>query len=132
MIGGNLSLVTSLLGTKYEINSKGKILFLEDVGEEPFRIDRMMNQLRLAGKFDDCVGIVFGKCNDCTYKSAPNSTWDSSLGEVLDLYLKDIKKPAFYGLMIGHTPEQLTLPIGLNAIIDADNGTIEINDSAVK
>lgn len=132
LIGGNLSLVTSLLGTKYEINTKNKILFLEDVGEEPFRIDRMMNQLRLAGKFDDCNAVIFGKCNDCVYKGAPSSTWDSSLGEVLDLYLKDLKKPVMYGLMIGHTPDQLTLPIGLKASVNADEGFIEINESAVR
>ncbi len=131
LTGGNLSLVTSLLGTEYDINTKNKILFLEDVGEEPFRVDRMMNQLRLAGKFDDCNGIIFGKCNDCVYRGSPSSTWDSSLGEVLDLYLKDLKKPVFYGLMIGHTPDQLTLPIGLNVSFSADEGYIDIKESAV-
>ena len=130
LIGGNLSLITSLLGTDFEINTNDKILFLEDVGEEPFRIDRMLNQLRLAGKFEDCNGIIFGKCNDCVYKSAPNSTWDSSLGEVLDLYFKKLNKPSFYGLMIGHTSEQLTIPIGISAKMDADLGFLEINESA--
>ncbi len=131
LVGGNLSLITSLLGTDYEIDAKDRILFIEDVGEEPFRIDRMLNQLRLANKFEECSGIVFGRCNDCVYRNAPNSTWDTSLGEVLDLYFGKLKKPVFYGLMIGHTSDQLTLPYGIKATMDADLGTLAINDSAV-
>ncbi|MDT3738121.1 MAG: LD-carboxypeptidase [Candidatus Kapabacteria bacterium] len=130
LTGGNLSLVSSLVGTKYQINSKKKILVLEDVGEPPYRIDRMMNQLRLAGILEDASGIVFGRCNDCNSDSN-QSTWDFSLGEVLDFYLKPLGKPAFYGLMIGHTSEQATLPLGCNSRLNADNGTIEILENCV-
>lgn len=130
LTGGNLSLISSLLGTDYEIDTKDKILFLEDVGEAPYRIDRMLNQLRLAGKLDDAAGIVFGVCSGCETGDTA-STWDSSLGEVLDNYLRGSGTPAFYGLLIGHTSHQLTLPYGIKAVLDADNGALIIREAAV-
>jgi muramoyltetrapeptide carboxypeptidase len=126
LVGGNLSLIVSLMGTAYEIETENKILFLEDVGEEPFRIDRMLNQLRLAGKLDKLKGIVFGACTDCQAKSR---IWDPALGEVLDNYLKGRNYPVIYGLMIGHTDEQLIVPYGINARLNADSGTIELLES---
>jgi muramoyltetrapeptide carboxypeptidase len=126
LVGGNLSLIVSLMGTPFEIDADNKILFIEDVGEEPFRIDRMLNQLRLAGKLDKLKGIVFGACTDCLAKSR---IWDPALGEVLDNYLKGRNYPVIYGLMIGHTDEQLILPYGINARLSADNGTIELLES---
>ncbi len=129
LTGGNLSLICSLMGTKYEIDTKDKILFLEDVEEEPYAIDRMLNQLRLSGKLNDCKGIIFGKCAGCDFNSS--RIWDPSLGEVLDYYLKDLNKPVFYGLLIGHTSEQLTIPLGVMARLDADNCNLELLESAV-
>lgn len=131
LTGGNLSLVCSLMGTKYEIDTEGNILFLEDVGEEPFRIDRMLNQLRLAGKFDKIKGLVFGTCNDCIQKSAP-VTSDFALGDVLDKYFAELKVPSFYGLMIGHTSDQLTLPYSVETEIDSDLGILNILESGVE
>ena len=66
LIGGNLTLIATLMGTPYEPNTRGAILFLEDVGEEPYRIDRMLTQLRLAGKLQQAAGIIIGECADCT------------------------------------------------------------------
>ncbi|MBX3045281.1 MAG: LD-carboxypeptidase [Candidatus Kapabacteria bacterium] len=129
--GGNLSLISSLVGTDYAINSKGKILVLEDVGEPPYRIDRMMNQLRLNGLLEDAEGIIFGKCSDCV-AGTHQSTWDYSLGEVLDFYLKPLNKPAFYGLMFGHTSEQATIPLGCKALMDSSSGTLDIVENCVE
>ncbi len=129
LTGGNLSIISSLMGTQFEIDTKDKILFLEDVAEEPFRIDRMLNQLRLAGKFEQAKGIIFGFCSDCTIKTSP-STWDLQLGEVLDKYFSSLPIPSFYGLMFGHTNEQITIPYSIDAIIDANAGTLSISDSA--
>lgn len=129
LIGGNLSIVASLMGTKFEIETTNKILFLEDVGEAPFRIDRMLGQLSLAGKFDKAAGIVFGKCEDC---QGDESTWDSSLGEVLDYYFKPLDIPVFYGLLFGHSSNQLTLPINVSAELDSINQTLTILESPVE
>ncbi|MGB9701496.1 MAG: S66 peptidase family protein [Candidatus Kapaibacteriota bacterium] len=128
IIGGNLSLISSLMGTKYEMDTKDKIIFIEDVGEEPYKIDRMLTQLKLAGKFDEAKGIIVGKCQDCEQKNAP-PIWDYSLGEVLDYQLKDLKIPTFYGLLIGHTSIQYPIPQGVEVEIDADARFINIIES---
>ncbi len=129
LIGGNLSLITSLMGTKYEINTSRRILFIEDVGEPPYRIDRMLTQLKTAGKFKKVAGVVFGKCEDCT-PGLSASTWDLSLGEVLDNIFADINIPVFYGLTFGHTKDQFTLPLSVNAEMDADLHTLNITENA--
>lgn len=131
LVGGNLSLISALCGTAYLPDMNNKILFLEDVGEPPYRIDRMLTQLKLSGIFNGINGIIFGKCEDCS-AGRTRSTWDPSLGEVLDNILKPLGMPVFYGMMIGHSSNQLTLPIGINVKMDADNGTIELLESAVR
>jgi muramoyltetrapeptide carboxypeptidase len=132
LIGGNLTLISNTMGTPYEIETRGKILFLEDVDEEPYSIDRMLTHLRLAGKFDGVAGVIFGECQDCRPKDyKPSSTIPYGLGEVLDNILGDLKVPVLYGLTIGHTDDQLTLPMGVTAILDATNGTVDITDAAV-
>ena len=131
LIGGNLTLISTLMGTPYEIDTKGKIFFTEDVGEEPYRIDRMLTQLRLAGKLKDSAGVVFGECLDCRpndYK--PSSAWNMTFGEVLDDRFAGVPIPVFSGLTIGHTDDQLTLPLGLQATIDADQCQLMIEESA--
>lgn len=128
IIGGNLTILSTTLGTPYEINTENKILFLEDVGEEPYRIDRMMNQLKLAGKLEKCSGIVFGNCTECIKKS---DVWDPGIGEILDNYLRGLPIPSFSGLMIGHESNQLTLPIGMECTMDSRVGTITINEGCV-
>ncbi len=127
LIGGNLSIITSLLGTPYQYDYENSILLIEDVGEQPYRIDRMLNQLRLAGVLEKINGIAFGRCDDCINTTTP--IWDFSLGEVLDYYLKPLKKPAFYGLLFGHTSNQVTVPLGIQAAFDSTNGIIELIES---
>jgi muramoyltetrapeptide carboxypeptidase len=132
LIGGNLTLVTRTLGTPYEIDTRGRILFIEDVGEQPYSIDGMLTQLRLAGKFDAAAGIVFGECSDCRpsdYKPAFESTF--SVGEVADQVFGQVKAPVLSGLTIGHTDDQLTLPLGPLASLDADKGELAIEEAAL-
>lgn len=129
LTGGNLSLICSLMGTAYEIETKDKILFIEDVGEEPFRIDRMLTQLNLSGKLSQASGIVFGKCIDCDKVS---NVWDYSLNEVLDQQFTKLKIPVVYGLLIGHTAEQVTIPYEIEATLDADKGKLIINETALE
>lgn len=129
--GGNLSIISSLMGTPYELDSKGKILFLEDVGEQPYRIDRMLTQLRLAGKFESAAGIVFGLCSGCGPGGSQSSVWDPTLGEVLDNILGDLDIPVLYGLLFGHTSDQLTIPFGVRAKMDSEKQSVEIVESGV-
>ncbi|HXG64920.1 MAG TPA: LD-carboxypeptidase [Blastocatellia bacterium] len=132
LIGGNLTLISTTLGTPYEIDTRGRILFLEDVDEEPYRIDRMLTQLRLAGKLDEAAGIVFGECENCRPREyKPSFVLSYSLGEVLDNLLGGLKIPVLYGLTVGHTDDQLTLPLGVTATLDADSGTLELKESGV-
>jgi muramoyltetrapeptide carboxypeptidase len=132
LIGGNLTLISNTMGTPYEIETGGKVLFLEDVDEEPYSIDRMLTHLRLAGKFDGVAGVIFGECQDCRAKDfKPSTTIPYGLGEVLDNILGNLKVPVLYGLTIGHTDDQLTLPLGVVATLDATTGTLEIKEAGV-
>jgi len=132
LIGGNLTLISNTMGTPYEIDTRGRVLFLEDVDEEPYSIDRMLTHLRLAGKFDGVAGVIFGECQDCGPKDyKPSSTIPFGLGEVLDNILGALKVPVLYGLTIGHTDDQLTLPLGVAATLDATKGTLEIKEAGV-
>jgi muramoyltetrapeptide carboxypeptidase len=127
LLGGNLSLVTATLGTPYEINTRGVILFLEEVNEQPYRIDRMLRQLWLAGKLQAAAGIVFGKFAGC---EAADSEESFSLLEVLRETLEGIKVPCFYGLGAGHIALKATLPLGIKAEMDAGNCLLVISESA--
>ncbi len=130
IIGGNLSLITSTIGTPYEIDTKGKILFIEEIGEEPYRIDRMLNQLRLAGKLEDASGIILGDFNDCVDKGHYDESL--TLEEVIEDQILPIKKPTIYNIKSGHCKPMLTLPLGVRARLDGDNGEVNILENAVK
>jgi muramoyltetrapeptide carboxypeptidase len=127
MLGGNLSVLVSMIGSGYVPSFKNAILFLEDVGESVYRIDRMLTQLKLAGILDELNGFVFGKCTDC---DAGNNSL--TLQEVLDDHIKPLEIPAFYGAMISHEDYNITLPLGIEASIDADKKTIKVLNSAVQ
>ncbi|HEU0121176.1 MAG TPA: LD-carboxypeptidase [Bryobacteraceae bacterium] len=132
LVAGNLTLISTTMGTPYEIDTRGKILCIEDVGEEPYSMDRMLTQLRLAGKLDAAAGIVFGECARCTpreYKPGFDSNF--SLGEIVDDILGGLRIPVLAGLTFGHTADQLTLPLGCLAELDADRGTLIIEESGV-
>lgn len=128
LTGGNLTLITAGLGTPYEIATQGHILFLEDIDEEPYSIDRMLTQLRLAGKLNGVAGVIFGECSNCQPRGGDAYY---SLGEVVANILGGLNVPVLYGLTIGHTDDQLTLPLGVAATLNADAGTLEITGAAL-
>lgn len=126
IVGGNLSLISATLGTPYEIDTKGKILFLEDVGEEPYAIDRMLTQLAIAGKFDDAVGIVLGTWEGCQSKVRPDSF---TVEDLFDMIIAPFQKPTIYNVQIGHGEHNITLPLGVRASLDATEGVLMIEES---
>lgn len=130
LTGGNLTLITRLLSTPYEIDTKDKILFLEDVGEATYRIDGMLMQLKLAGKLKQCAGIAFGKFTDDVPQGSatmPRLATESVLRELT----AGLDVPVFSGLLCGHVGEQTTVPYGVLAEIDADLTTLTLLESAV-
>lgn len=132
LTGGNLTLVSATMGTPYEIETRGRILLLEDTDEQPYSIDRMLTQLRLAGKLESAAGIVFGECHECQPREfKPSFENTLSLGEVLDDILGKLNLPVLSGLTIGHTGDQLTLPLGVMAALDADRGELTVEEPAV-
>lgn len=132
LVGGNLTLVTNLLGTPFEPDTKGKILFLEEIGEEPYRVDRMLTQLWLAGKFQDAAGIALGHFVDCYSKEyQPSFPQTISLENVLRDRFEPLQKPTLYNLMFGHVKENAVLPIGATATLDATAKTLTVLENAV-
>lgn len=128
LLGGNLSVLTAMVGSDYLPDFKGNILFLEEVGEDIYRVDRMLTQLKLAGILGHLSGFVFGKCSDC----GPGRGYGSlTLEEVLDDHIKPLGIPAWYGSMIGHIEDKFTIPLGVEAEIDADRGRISLLEPAV-
>lgn len=126
LVGGNLSLLTALLGTPYEPDFKNRILFLEDVGESAYSIDRMLTQLWLAGRLQQVAGIAFGKFTDA--ESSGNSY---SIEEVIQMRCEPLGVPTVRGLMFGHVEDQTVVPIGIKAELDADTGTLTLLEPAV-
>lgn len=128
LVGGNLMLMASSLGTPWEIDTKGRIIFIEEIGERTYCVDRMLTQLRLAGKFDDCAGVVFGDFADCPIEYP-------EFGLTLDEIIRDVVapcgKPIFTGLRCGHCTPKLTLPFGVKCSMDADECTLTVLESAV-
>lgn len=123
LVGGNLSLVVSSMGTPYEIDTKGKILFLEDVDEYPYRIDRMLLQLKQCGKFKDAAGIILGAWTDCEAKEGENSL---SLMEIFEELIKTENKPTIYNVACGHCMPTMSIPLGSKVKINGDRSEIVI------
>ena len=123
LIGGNLTVLTALAGSSYLPDFSGKILFLEDVSEAPYRIDRMFSTLKLMGVLDRIAGLIFGECTDCN----PGDGYGSlTLPQIFDDYLKPLKIPAYRGAMIGHISQQFIVPVGGKVEMDADAGTFRL------
>lgn len=130
--GGNLTLICATLGTPYEIDTRGKILFFEDLDTEPWIFDHMLSHLRNAGKLEQAAGIVVGECHNCVpFLHNPGYYVDNSLEDVLDYYIRPLGVPAVYGLPMGHTDDMATIPLGVAAKLDADNKKLEILESGV-
>jgi muramoyltetrapeptide carboxypeptidase len=130
LIGGNLTLVTNLMGTPYEPDTRGKILFLEDVGEEPYRIDRMLTQLWLGGKLQDAAGIALGHFTNCVPKDYQPSFWQTfSLEQILRDRFSSLGRPCLYNLMFGHVRDNAVVPIGAIATLDASRQTLTVEEA---
>lgn len=129
IIGGNLSLIVDTIGTPYEIDVKGKILFIEETGEDPYKIDRMINQLRLSGKLKEAEGIILGDFNKCDIGKHSESL---TLEQIFNDHIKPLGKPTIYNIQSGHCQPIITLPFGVRARLDGDKKEITILESAVK
>jgi muramoyltetrapeptide carboxypeptidase len=128
LVGGCLQLLAALVGTPWEVETKGKILFFEDVHVPPFSIDRSLSQLIAAGKLQECAGIVIGEHTDC----APRNAASLSLEQVFDDLIRPLGIPTLYHLPIGHGKHLATLPIGVQARLDATNKTLSILEAGVQ
>ncbi|KEI06736.1 LD-carboxypeptidase [Clostridium botulinum] len=129
IVGGNLSLICATMGTPYEIDTKDNILFIEDVHEAPYAIDRDLTQLALAGKLDKCSGIILGQFTDCTL---PNYEGSFTLEEVINDRILSLNKPTLCNFMSGHDYPKLTLPIGARAMINCNKNELYIIEPVVK
>jgi len=130
MYGGCLSILVASLGTRYEIETGGTILFLEDIGAKPYQIDRMLVQLKYAGMFEGVRGIIFGEMNECAQPGGQTYP----LQEVIERVLGDLGVPIAYGLPFGHVARNnLTLPFGGHAILQVsyESISLKILESAV-
>jgi muramoyltetrapeptide carboxypeptidase len=128
LLGGNLTVLSAIVGSEYLPDFTGCVLFLEDVEEAPYRIDRMVTQLGLAGILGRVSAMVFGNCTGCK----PGSGYGSlTLDDVLAEHLQPLGVPAWHGAQIGHIDEQFTLPVGADVEVDAEAGTIRMLTPAV-
>ncbi|MFC5590063.1 LD-carboxypeptidase [Sporosarcina soli] len=123
LVGGNLSLLVKGMGTKFELDTKGKLLLIEDVGEEPYRVDGMLNQLRMAGKLADAAGIIIGDFADAEPRKGKDSL---TLAEVFDHYFGNLGIPVVKGFQIGHCQPHFAVPLGVDAQLDANERTLTI------
>ncbi|MBT8380603.1 MAG: LD-carboxypeptidase [Ignavibacteria bacterium] len=132
LVGGNLSIVTSLIGTEYDIDFSGKIIFLEEFLEEPYRVDRMLTQMQQAGKFENALGIALGVFKLCeSPKKNPSFSGSFNLMEVLIDRLGNLEIPVVYGLSFGHVVDKLTLPFGVKAELNSELQQLKLLEQAV-
>ncbi|MDN5781304.1 MAG: LD-carboxypeptidase [Luteimonas sp.] len=123
LVGGNLSVLVALAGSPYLPDFAGKILFLEDVSEAPYRIDRMLTTLKLMGALEGIAGFIFGECSDCD----PGEGYGSlTLDQIFDDHIKPLGIPAYRGAMIGHIRKQFIVPVGGMVELDADAGSFRM------
>ena len=127
LTGGNLSILVTSMGTPYEPDPEGAILFVEDIGEEPYKVDRMLTHLARAGFLDKISGFIFGQCTDCE----PDGSRGFTMEEVIQHHILPLKIPAVMGMDIGHDDLNFTIPVGVKASLDADIGTLRLLESGV-
>ncbi len=127
LVGGSLTLAVASLGTPWEIPTEGRILLLEEVHERPYRVDRMLRQLRSAGKLEGVVGIGFGDLSSCT-----DDKYDSCVEDVVRETALQLDRPCVAGLPFGHVERHATWPVGGRATIDGDRGEIRILERGVE
>jgi muramoyltetrapeptide carboxypeptidase len=129
ILGGNLTVLTALSGTPYLPDFKDAILFIEDIGEDPYKIDRMLSTLKLNGTLSKIKGFIFGQCTDCN----PSGGYGSlTLDEILDDYILPLDIPAYRGAMIGHVSKQFIVPHGAMVELDSNMGTFKLTEAVFK
>lgn len=128
IVGGNLSLLVSMLGTEFEIDTKDKLLFIEDIDEEPYRVDRMLNQLKMAGKLEQAAGILVCDFHNCQPKKEKDSL---TLEQVLNDYIVPAGKTALKGFAIGHCSPNLAVPFGVTGRISTHEKSFTVDESGV-
>lgn len=132
LAGGNLSIMVSLVGTEFDVDYSNKIIFIEEVGEEPYRVDRMLTQLIQAGKFENAAGVMMGIFRKCEVKEESALTSKSyTLMEVLQDRLGNLKIPVVYGMSFGHVKDKFTIPFGALAELDAEKQTFTLIEKSV-
>jgi muramoyltetrapeptide carboxypeptidase len=131
LIGGNLSILSTLIGTDYFPNPEGAILFVEDIGEDIYKIDRLLAHLKLSGILNKLAGFIFGQCIRCQ-PCPPDNDPSLTLEQVILDHIQPLKIPSWHGATIGHVKPILTFPIGINVEIDATLGTIKMLEAGVK
>lgn len=129
LCGGNLSLIAGLTGSEYQLDTRGKVLFLEDVNEAPYRIDRMLRQLKLSGQLDGLAGVLLGQFRKCDPGSGETSL---SLPEVFTDYFADAAYPVVCNFPAGHVKLNATLPLGVPVRIDAARGEVRLLENPVR
>jgi len=126
LIGGNLSLLASMVGTKFHWNVKNKLVFIEDIGEKPYRIDRMLTQLLQASNFDKAAGVILGVFEDCEAKASDRSL---TLMETLSGQFEPLGIPVIYGLSFGHITNHFVMPVGVKATMDTEERSVTLLES---
>jgi muramoyltetrapeptide carboxypeptidase len=125
MMGGCLSVLVTTLGTPYEIRTDGKLLFLEDIGERPYRVERMLTHLKMAGKLDRLAGLVFGDFTNCEAEGS------RSVLQIINEVFAQAPYPVVAGMPAGHGREHITLPFGSNMLLDGNSRSLSLVESPV-
>ncbi len=125
IVGGNLTSIVNTLGTPYEIDTKGKILFLEEVHAPATMIFRFLTQLSMAGKFNDCLGIIMGECTNCP------ASYNTTYSDLINYFLVPFKKPLMINLATGHGRYKAAIPIGASVNLNTTNNTLTVLEPTV-
>ncbi|MGH7797499.1 MAG: S66 peptidase family protein [Candidatus Binatia bacterium] len=125
IMGGCLSILVTTLGTPYEIDTRGKLLFLEDVGEQPYRVERMLTHLKMAGKLDEVAGVLFGDFTNC------DGTNSRGIREIVGDIFDKAPYPVVMGMRAGHGGENLALPFGVKMKLDGDAAILQMLEAPV-
>ena len=129
LVGGNLALIGALMGTPYEIDTTSNILLLEDVGEQPYQVDRLLSQLQLAGKLDVLEGVLLGQFTDCVPDEGKPSL---TLDEIFRHHFGELDVPVLQNFPTGHNRDNVTLPLNVEVELDADAHTVEVLENPVQ
>lgn len=127
LVGGNLALLAALCGTPWQPSARGQLLFIEDVGEAGYRVDRLLRQLQLAGALEGVAGLAGGRFTECG-----TAEETAEVADTVREFAEQLGVPAVLGFPIGHDPDNWTVPLGVRARLDADAGSLALLEPAVE